>query len=62
MDMSLLLDLGMSSCSIGGLDILGITYGKDFDDQVNKSSQKSNHIINELRTFNCWGPFIFIEY
>jgi len=37
--------------SIGELDVLGITCGKDSDDQVNKSSQKSNQRINELHTF-----------
>jgi len=52
----------MSSCSIGGLDVLGVTCEKDSDDQVSKSSQKLNHIINELRTFNCCGPSVFIEY
>jgi len=60
--MSLLLGLGMSSCSIGGLDVFGVTYEKDSDDQVSKSFKKSNHRINELRTFNCWGPPVFIEY
>jgi len=62
MDTSLLLDLDMSSCSIGRLDVLRITCGKDSDDQVNKSSQKSNHTINELRTFKYWGPSVFMEY
>jgi len=63
MDTSLLLGLGMACCSIGELDVLGVTYGKDSDDdQVNKSSQKSNQKINELCMFNCWGPLVFIEY
>jgi len=53
----------MPSCLTIGLNIWRLPVEKDSDNHINESSQKSNHNfgINELGTFNYWGPPVFIE-
>jgi len=56
--------MGTSSYFVDEWDILGVTYRKDFSDEVSESSQKSNlsFCINELCTFNSWDSPVFIKY
>jgi len=45
MTTSLFFGLDVSPRSVSILTVFGFTCGKDSNDQVNKSSQKSNHIL-----------------